>query len=339
MSNPSVDPVLVGDFMKLFRGLKDAYGTGKGSWIRNPVRPEHFAKHLRGEGSGLGIGPLMPDNNVWFAAIDLDEPNFELAREMQEYIPGTSWIERTRSGNVHVWVFFKEPLEAWVAMGMLKDVCVAVGRKHTEVFPKNHNFAKVDLGNYINLPFHGVNRPILCPLTAPAAGSCGVLHPARPGGQMLGPCYGELTVEQFVAEALRTRNDPETWRRRAQLLMISDPAERDARSEAKFGRQKSLHICAEHVIANCEDNPVRQGHRSVVFFALAKQLTNWELCTHDEAWEFMLQVNNASPDPAPVSELRRILRNAEEKQYTSTGCDDPVFAPYAHPDCSIANGG
>lgn len=304
----------VANFQELFRGLDSAYGTGRGRWVRKPVRRDLFVHHLLGHGSGLGIGPLMPDNHVWFAAIDLDEPNFELAEEMQEFIPGRSWVERTRSGNVHVWVFFSAPLEAWVAMGLLKDVCVAVGRKHTEVFPKNHNFEKVDLGNYINLPFHGDERPIL---------DQGI----------------PLDPYEWSVVALRERIDPRLWRRRASLLMIQDPTQRDERSAARFGKQQSLHMCAEHVIANCEVNPVRVGHRSVVFFALAKQLTNWELCTHDEAWDFMVQVNEASPDPAPLSELRRILRNAEERQYTSTGCDDPVFAPYAHPDCPIANGG
>jgi hypothetical protein len=324
VSSPSVTMDTVVDFRTLFKGLDEAYGTGKGEWVRKPVDDAHFVRHLQGRGPGLGIGPLMPDNHVWFAAIDLDEPNFALAKEMQEFIPGRSWIERTRSGNVHVWVFFAEPLEAWIAMGLLKDVCIAVGRKHTEVFPKNHNFAKVDLGNYINLPFHGDERPIFYP-DAMEGNDASTWRPMNPHG--------------WAMAALRDRIDPRTWRRRASLLMIEDPAARDARSEAKFGKQQSLHMCAEHVIANCEEHPVVAGHRSVVFFALAKQLTNWELCSHDEAWDYMVQVNEASPDPAPLSELRRILRNAEDRQYTSTGCDDPVFAPYAHPDCPIANGG
>jgi hypothetical protein len=79
---------------------------------------------------------------------------------MQEYIPGTSFIERSRSGNAHVWVFFSEPLEAWVAMGILKEATSGGGKQHVEVFPKNHDFAKVKLGNYINLPYHGSDRPI-----------------------------------------------------------------------------------------------------------------------------------------------------------------------------------
>ena len=74
-----------------------------------------------------------------------------------------------------------------------------------------------------------------------------------------------------------------------------------------------------------------------MFFCLAKQLTNWSLCDTAETLEFMRSVNDASPDPISDQELRRILGNAERGQFTSTGCDDPMFAPYAHLKCRIAN--
>jgi hypothetical protein len=112
------------------------------------------------------------------------------------------------------------------------------------------------------------------------------------------------------------------------------PEDRVASTE--FGQQQSLHICAEHIIANCETNPVVEGHRSAVFFALAKQLSNCVLFDHDETWELMLEVNRHSPDPAPKSELRRILANAERGQFTSTDCDNPLVTPYCHPSCPIA---
>jgi hypothetical protein len=64
--------------------------------------------------------------------------------------------------------------------------------------------------------------------------------------------------------------------------------------------------------------------------------------TREEALDVLFAVAEASeeahPQPRkPRSELQRYLNNAYEKRYTSTGCDDPVFSPYAHPDCPIAN--
>jgi hypothetical protein len=300
-------------FAALFDGLTTAFGTGAGRWVKRPLRPEDWVSHLQGIGPGIGVAPLRPDNTVKFAAIDLDEPDFEAAREMQGYLPGPSFIERSRSGNAHVWVFFREPLEAWVAMGILKEATLAAGKMHVEVFPKNHDFSRVKLGNYINIPYHGGERPILAGPEESAT----------------------LPVEDFLDNAERALNDTEEWRKKARWLLISPPEERER--SAAFGTQKNLHVCAEHIIENAETNPILEGHRASVYFALAKQLTNWELVDHDEALDIMRSVNEASPDRINDSELRRILGNVERGQFTSTGCDDPLFAPYAHPSCPIAN--
>jgi hypothetical protein len=306
----------VARFSALFDGLKVAFGTGKGEWIKRPQGPEDFRRHLDGEGAGIGIAPLRPDNTVRFAAIDLDEPDFVTAREMQDYIPGVSWLEKSRSGNAHVWVFFKEPLEAWVAMGVLKEATLAAGKQHVEVFPKNHDFSKVKLGNYINLPYHGESRHVMDYGTDPADEDF-------------------LSLDDFLNLAEHHASDPADWKKKARWLFINPPDQRER--SAEFGSQRSLHMCAEYILEHAEDNPVLEGHRAAVYFALAKQLTNWQDVDHDEALMLMRSVNDASPDRIPDSELRRILGNAERGQFTSTGCDDPLVAPYAHPDCPIAH--
>jgi hypothetical protein len=306
-------------FRALFDGLDTAFGTGRGQWIKRPPRIEDFVDHLMGKGPGIGIAPLRPDNTVKFAAIDLDAPDFDGARAFQQWIPGPSFIERSRSGNAHVWVFFREPLEAWVAMGILKYAIDAAGYKHVEVFPKAHDFSRVALGNYINLPFHGHERPII------------------DGG-------GDVPLEGFLMRAETTLNEPEDWRKRAAWLMIEDPSKRQQREGQEFGTSRTLHICAEHIMENVFSGaaPIAQGHRSVVYFNLAKQFANCELWSEVETLEALRAIRDASDEALGQprksdSELERYVRNAYEKRYTSTGCDDPVFTPYAHPKCPIAN--
>jgi hypothetical protein len=308
-------------FAALFQGLEEAFGYNSTPprWVKRPLRPEDWIAHLTGRNAGIGRAPLRPDNTVMFAAIDLDEPDFAAAREMQDYIPGTSWIERSKSGNAHVWTFFDSPCPAWLAMGVMKEATLAAGKQHVEVFPKNHDFERVKFGNYINLPWHGQDRPI-----------------QMQGAEHEGDWYDLTTeLESFLNDAEHTRNDPEKWRKRAALMLISPPEEREA--SAEFGNQNNLHICAQHIIDNAESNPIRAGHRAITFFNLAKALTNWNQVDSAEALDLMRDVNECSPDGIPDSELRRILGNAERGQFTSTGCDDPLFAPYAHPDCPIAN--
>lgn len=333
-------------FIDLFGGLQHvedigAYGTGKGEWVKAGLNLRAVALHLMGQGSGIGIPPLGSGNLVSFAAIDLDEPNFDAAFEMQEYLPGVSFVERSRSGNAHVWVFFAQPIKAYIPMGILKEATLAAGKKHVEVFPKNHDFEKVRYGNYINLPYYGESRPIICGNLAGSTAGCGQCASSRAGsgigGQMMCRCRGELSLSEFLDRAEEGRNDPEVWAGRARWLLIEPPERREAAVE--FGEQPNLHMCAEYLLEHAEDNPVMAGHRSVVYFSLAKQLTNWRLCDHDEALMYMRLVNDVSPDKVPDEELRRILGNAERGGFTSTGCDDPLFAPYAHPNCKIAQGG
>ena len=291
-----------------------AFGTGKGSWVKRPPRHSDFDAHLRGNGPGLGIPPLRRDGTVIFAAIDLDEPDFDAAREMQTYIPGPSYLERSRSGNAHVWVFFDAPIEAWIVRGILKEAILAAGKGAVEVFPKQDQLLEGMVGNYINLPYYGETRPIL-----------------RPNGNEYG--FGD-----FLRSACGEfgKNDPDDWRKRARWLMLVPPEQRE-KSDVPFGEQRELHMCAEWIVANREEHPVVEGHRNAVFFALAKQLSNYEGFDHDEVWHLIQLVNDASPDKAPESELRRILANAERGRYTSTDCDNPLVQPYCHPDCPIAN--
>lgn len=310
-----MDAEVIRKFMALHSGLDIAFGTGDrpGRWIKRPPTADDFARHLRGEGNGIGIAPLRPDNHVMFAAIDLDEPDFAAAREMQSYIPGASWLERSRSGNAHVLVYFKEPLEAWIAMGMLKAATEAAGKPSVEVFPKNWDFERVRLGNYINLSFHGDQRPIL------------------------NPQEGErnLTLEEFVTEATALRTDPRDWRKRAAFLMLEDPSKRERSQE--FGEQANLHICADHILSG-DAGLIPHGHQNNVLFMLSKALTNWKSCDHDEA--LMLLRSAAAelfvPTP-PDAEVQRVLANVERAQYTSTGCDDPLVQPFTHPNCPIAH--
>lgn len=317
-------------YASLFSGRTDAYGTGEGRWIKKPVTLAHYEAHLRGLAKGLGIAPLTDDNHIRFAAIDLDEPDFEAAVEMQDYLPGPSFIERSRSGNAHVWVFFSSPVEAWPIRAIMKGATVAAGKAAVEVFPKQDQLFpelrtefRPELGNYINLPYHGSNRPMMH-----WEGTDGPPHDHE---FIRG--FSDLTLPMFLERV--ELNDPREWTERARWLNYSPPEHRLA-DRSEFGSQKQLHQCAEYIIANRESNPVLEGHRNVVYFSLAKMLLNYEGFDEDEAWYFLKLVADASPDRTTEHELRRIFNNALMKQMTSTGCDNPLMEPYIHPDCPIA---
>lgn len=329
-------------FAHLHRGFRDAYGSGSGGWIKKPLEVGQFRHHLEGKGPGIGVGPLMADGTCCFAAIDLDRPDFELAAELMELLPGWSWLERSRSGNAHVLVYFESPIEAWIPRGVLLRALEVMGERAVEVFPKNDKLRVGSFGNYLNLSYHGKNRPMVAACAGRGADvEKFYLSPTDAGNGVIakpvaGPdtCAGEF-LEAFIDTALKNLNDPDVWRNRARMLHIPSPEARAQERSTDFGRAASLHRCASYIIEHRDDNPVVAGHRAAVYFMLAKCLSNWSEVDHDEAYEMMTLVNDASPDPVPASELHRILGNAERGQFTSCGCDDPLVLAYRDPTCSI----
>lgn len=310
---------VVDEFARLFRGRLDAYGTGAGGVIHEPPTNDLLRAHLLGEGLGIGIFPLRDDGTVWFGAVDLDEPNFELAAAMQRLIPGRSFIERSRSGNAHIWVFFDGPAPAWAVRTVLRNATEALGRTDVEIFPKQDEVRPGGVGNYINLPYHGLQRPILATV------------PGDPE-----PSFDRQGLRWFLELAASHRQSPDAWVTRARTLGGRPPAEREASSE--WGTAPVLHDCAAHIVANRASNPVRPGHRHEVLFHLACMLNNYEGFDRDEAKHYVDLTNQASPRPLGQNEVDRLFENAYEGQYTFTGCDQPVMQPYVLPDCPIAQG-
>jgi len=300
-------------FGRLFRGREDAWGTGKGVVIRGALTEQHYAAHLAGHGPGLGIFPLMDDARCYFAAVDLDEPDLDCAYEVKRLLPPQTYIEQSRSGNYHIWAFFEEGIDAWIPRALMKNVLAAVGKPKAEVFPKQDRLMEGMLGNYINLPYHGNTRNFVSDV--------GVIPIDGPHGFM-----------NYV-----TYSDPARWQLRCERLGLKPQAFRER--DRQQGSRVSLHRCAGYIIhgARSGERPIVEGHRHIVLFNLAKMLLDYEGFDDQEAWEHLYEVNDLSPDPVDPRDLRRLFNNAKRGGYTSTGCDDPVMAPYVDPECHIAH--
>lgn len=310
---------------RLFRGRRDIYGINKGRVERKTVGDwpaetwdRLFDEHVAGKPEAdLGIYLVRDDDTVTFAAIDIDEPDFDLAKEVADTMPNaTPWIERSRSGNYHVFVFFDEPLEAYYARAVLRGVIIACGRPDLEIFPKQDGLKEGMVGNYISLPWHGEERPIL--------------EPADEAGRVWTPMRRSI----FLLVANGERTAAEGWRRRGRALGGKPRAEMRS---GEFGERNSLHICAEYIFKHRNDNPLVPGHRASVLFNLSKMYANCSHYSEEETVQFVQAVNEAGTDPIPEREVQRFVHNAFEGGFTSTGCDEGAMAPYVSPDCKIAN--
>ena len=141
-----------------------------------PLDDEAVRMHLRGVDSRgrdftLGCYPLLADDTVRFAAIDLDRASWrsdsmsicEVLRELG--LPVAR--ERSRSGNgAHLWFFFDEPQPARfvrealtyaLTLTMERNPEVGLG-SYDRIFPNQDRLPKGGFGNLIAMPLQGTAR-------------------------------------------------------------------------------------------------------------------------------------------------------------------------------------
>lgn len=171
-----MDELSLARFMRLFRGNTRSYGR----W--DPSKPKDkqslteksqftdsaFNDHLDGCGrKGIGIVPIRDDGTTFWGAIDLDNHGSDKdidIREVEKKVAakGLPLIPcRSKSGGVHLYIFFNEPVRA----DMVKNVLTRWA-KELEVdgvdciYPKQgkltvNSEGERALGNWINLPYYG----------------------------------------------------------------------------------------------------------------------------------------------------------------------------------------
>jgi hypothetical protein len=179
-----VDQAVLDKFKKLFSGRTDWYGhrdfsTNK-CWTEGlrdannklmkdendnnipplPLSDEHFHRHFN-KVQGLGIIPILPNGNVKFGCLDIDNDDIDhvdlVTRIKNLGLPLHVFVTRSKAAHA---IFFiggegmpaalvQKRLYQWsLALGCGKDL------KEAEVFPKQKDLENPgSVGNYINIPF------------------------------------------------------------------------------------------------------------------------------------------------------------------------------------------
>ena len=162
-----VDRDTIEAFASLFKGRTDSHGRIE-VCVYEPVTPEHYEKHLKGE-VNLGIYFVLDDSTCHFAAIDLDEKDFNKAKAIRDelarnFIP--AYIAESKSKGFHIYCFAFERFKAVEIRRVLQHSLNKLNIK-AEVFPKQDYHQPDDAdgkrhpGSYINLPCFGDTRPFL----------------------------------------------------------------------------------------------------------------------------------------------------------------------------------
>lgn len=155
-------------FKLLFTGRDSCYGVhvpdkspyvegekrkGSSYTEKTAITDEVYEEHINGVKS-IGVVPLTGNNEVFFAAIDIDvyplDPRRFCSFFAKYSLPFT--VFKSKSGGAHAFVFFEKEAEARDVIAQLERTVSLLGLpKDTEIFPKQ---ATTDsIGNWINLPY------------------------------------------------------------------------------------------------------------------------------------------------------------------------------------------
>lgn len=156
----------VDNFITLFRGRGDCYGSDEGGCVRQPLDRDTFTSHLEGK-FGIGVYPAVPASTpfcVWGCS-DIDVEDLGSARLLQRTLRTAdvmSWVERSRSKGYHVWVFSDGRVPAEDMRRMLLAAHQVADYPAREVNPKQSDVSASKVGNYVRLPYFGglVGTPV-----------------------------------------------------------------------------------------------------------------------------------------------------------------------------------
>lgn len=148
-------------FSKLFDGRRDTYAIQRPGEdkkvvyfrVKKELLEDTLSQHLLGE-EVVGVYPLLPGNFCRFAAVDVDTPDLQVALLAQKALPQPNYLERSRSGNHHVWMFFKEKVSTKDLEKLCRETITCIKREvgcHCNLYP----LPAEGLGVLIALPLQG----------------------------------------------------------------------------------------------------------------------------------------------------------------------------------------
>lgn len=156
-------------FTELFSGYEHAHGRyklkttevyggdklkGQARTVGQPLTIDDWQHHLEGIGDGIGIIPLHENNTVSFAVIDIDDYKIDIEVILKKIQRFPLVACRSKSGGVHLYMFFKTPLPATLVVDKMREIAAFIGYGKVEIFPKQtYRVDAKDVGNWINLPY------------------------------------------------------------------------------------------------------------------------------------------------------------------------------------------
>lgn len=250
--------------------------------------------HLSGKQT-IGCVPLLDDGvSVRWAALDIDNYSLDIGeiaeRVLNKDVPVIPC--RTKSGGIHLYVFFSEDVLASEAQSFLRTVeaeLKVIYGKPNEIFPKQiKRIGEVDSGNWINLPYFG-----------------GATDSPQRTSYF---CGRDLTLTEFVHLANSRKLSREQLKERTKQFYTLEEED-----------WKGAPPC---LITYKKQGGAGPGNRNEALFSLVIYAKNrwpgdWKNKVNRLIWEIVDKDN-----PISVEEIQNTLKSANRKSYIHT-CKGP----------------
>lgn len=160
--------------LSLFRGRHDVLAVPNGPGFKpqpidGPIKPSWIRKeHLEGNRC-LGFYLMTAASQVFCSAVDFDnkpdspDAEWQIKTEQVYYelvkFGLTPLIEISQSGHAaHVWLFFEQPVDAWLVRQFWSSIESSSGVPFVEVYPRQDELSGKGLGNLIRYPLWNQSR-------------------------------------------------------------------------------------------------------------------------------------------------------------------------------------
>lgn len=286
--------------------------------LNGPATLEMWEDHIAGK-KPLGIVPIRQDNTCTWGSIDIDQYDadiVEIVRKVEDaklpLVP-----VRSKSGGLHLFIFFAEPVDAVAAQGVLRDIAASIGFAGSEIFPKQTTILveRGDKGSWIVMPYYGDDYG-------------GKLKHQR-GIKRTG---AEMTIGEFLTIAEKRRVTKQ-WI--ADLSQQTAAASADPKKKLNGkgdGKRPKLPYsdgppCLQHLATS----GFPEGGRNNALFHIGVYLKK----AHPTDWQKHLEADNQAymKPPLPSEEVDSVIKSLQRKDYEYKCKDQPMVSHCDSPKC------
>ncbi len=278
--------------------------------IKKVITVEMWQQHLDGA-RPLGVVPIRTDSTCVFGSIDVDQYDLDLAAVVQRIEAAQLPLVpcRSKSGGLHLWMFFAEPVAADAAQGVLRDVAASLGFAGSEIFPKQTKILVEhgDQGNWIVMPYFG--------------GDYGGKLKMQRGLKKTG---AEMTVGEFLSMAEKRRVTPDQMAELARPTKAPEQLNGKGHKQEPGTRAKTPYgdgpPCLQHLAAS----GFPEGGRNNALFHIGVYLKR----AHPKDWEQHLDADNQAHmrPPLPADEVDAVIKSLRKKDYEYKCKDQPMVS-------------